>query len=80
MRRFTIYQRSIEIFFMLNLCLHPINKELLHEVIPFEIIGYSFWLSLGLYIGFMACKSAITKIYKEQNNRNNNSKDREYLN
>ncbi|RCH54764.1 hypothetical protein DJ568_09765 [Mucilaginibacter hurinus] len=55
-KRFSLYDKGITIFFMINLFLDVINQKVLHSSIPSEIVGYLFWLSLGLVLGFKLCK------------------------
>ncbi len=62
---FNIYERGLALFFMVNLFLDVINKKILNSIIPAEIIGYSFWLSLGLYLGFLLCKKETKRAWKK---------------
>ena len=55
-KRFIYLDKGLTLFFMINLFLDILNKNLLNSLIPFEIIGYLFWLSLGLFLGFKLCK------------------------
>lgn len=63
--RFSIYEKSLAAFFMLNLFLDVINKKLLGSAIPAEVVSYLFWLGLGLYLGFRLCKYEYSKAIKK---------------
>ena len=63
-KQFIIYQRVILIFFAISLIFDIINKDFLDTWAPQEIIDYMFWLSLGLYIGFLLCRYEIKKIWE----------------
>lgn len=55
-KRFSYFDKGLTVFFMINLFLDILNKNLLNSAIPSEIVGYLFWLSLGLFLGFKLCK------------------------
>ncbi len=63
---FNIYRRAIEIFFTLNVVFSVLNKIKKKPLISPEIIGYLFWLSLGLYLGFNLCRIAYSKALKNK--------------
>ena len=65
-KRFNNYEKTLAAFFVINVFLDVINKKLLNSIIPIEIVGYSFWLSLGLYLGFRLCKYEYGRITKMQ--------------
>ena len=65
-KRFNNYEKLLSGFFVTNIFLVIINKEFLSSVIPIEIVGYSFLLSLGLYLGFRLCKYEYGRITKMQ--------------
>lgn len=64
-KQFSNLEKSIGIFLIINLFLDLINKYFLKSTIPNEIIGYSFWLSLGLFLGFKSCKFYFSKAIKK---------------
>ena len=64
-KRFSYFDKGLAAFFMVNLFLDVINKKLLGSVIPTEIVGYLFWLSLGLYLGFRLCRYEYSRTLKE---------------
>ncbi len=78
-KRFNNYEKSITAFFMLNIFLDVVNKKLLNSIIPVEIIGYLFWLSLGLFLGFRWCKYEFTRVWNkmqvEQEKKDQEKKD-----
>lgn len=51
---------------MINLFLDILNKNILNSVIPIEIVGYLFWLSLGLFLGFKLCKYEYSRTLRKQ--------------
>lgn len=55
-KRFNTFQQCLSLFFVINLFLDVINNKILNSAIPSEIVDYMFWLSLGLFLGFMLCK------------------------
>jgi hypothetical protein len=54
----------------LNIVLTIVSEDVLSSVIPKEVVVYSFWLSLGLYLGFQLYKygyqRVIRKIWEEE--------------
>ena len=68
-KRFSIYERLTMWFFIINLIFIIINKEILKSKFPEYIQGYIFFLSLGLYIGFILCKNEYTRALKKKNNK-----------
>lgn len=64
--RFKKYENCLAIFFMANIILDLINKKFLKLIIPPEIVGYLFWLSLGLYFGFRLCKYEYNRASQKQ--------------
>jgi len=74
-KRFSYFEKGIAIFFMINLALDAINKKILNSAIPIEIIGYLFWLSLGLFLGFALCKNEYSRTLKKIRKTGNDSND-----
>lgn len=68
-KRFSIYERLTMWVFIINLIFIIINKEILKSKFPESIQGYLFFLSLGLYIGFLLCKNEYTRVLKKKNNK-----------
>jgi len=64
-KRFTLFDKGLAVFFMINLFLDVINKRVLNSAIPSEIVGYLFWLSLGLFLGFKLCKYEYSRTLKK---------------
>lgn len=61
--RFNLYENIIAVLFMIGIVLDVINKKLLKNLIPEEIVGYFFWFTLGLFLGYKICKQGMkTKI------------------
>lgn len=65
-KQFNIYEKGLALFFMINIVFDFINKKLLNSVVPKEIVGFMFWLSLGLYLGFQLCKYEYKRVLKKQ--------------
>jgi len=63
-KRFYNYEKGLVVFLCLNLVFFSINEKA--TLIPFEVSGYFFWLSLGLYIGFRLAKWEIIRVQKRQ--------------
>ncbi len=61
--RFNLYENIIAVLFMIGIVLDVINKKVLKNLIPEEIVGYFFWFTLGLFLGYKICKQGMkTKI------------------
>ena len=67
-RRLRVYQKIITYFFIFNIIFYIINDAFFRNAIPLEIIGYMFFLSLGIYIGFHVCIHEIKRQNIEQQN------------
>ena len=63
-RRFSNIEKGLVIFFGIGLFIDTINKEFLNSAIPKEIVGYIFWLSIGLYLGFRLCRYEYKRVWK----------------
>jgi hypothetical protein len=64
-KRFLICQNGLSIFFILNIFFSILNKKLSKPLIPIEITDYLFWLSLGLYLGFILCRHEYSTVMKK---------------
>ena len=64
-KRFSNYEKTITGFFMINIVFDIINKKLLESRVPTEIVGYMFWLSLGLFLGFRLCKYEYIRVWNK---------------
>jgi hypothetical protein len=58
------YEKGLVAFFLANLVSTLVNERV--NLIPFEISSYFFWLSLGLYLGFMLVKWEIVRVRKKE--------------
>ena len=63
-QRFYSYEKILLYSLAALLILLAVNEEI--RLIPFEISGYFFWLSLGLYLGFRLAKWEIIRVQKNQ--------------
>lgn len=63
-QRFYNYEKGLVAFFSVNLVFISVNEKV--KLIPFEISGYFFWLSIGLYLGFRLAKWEVVRVQKKQ--------------
>jgi len=64
-KRLLLVEKGISIFFLLNLAIIILGKNVLLSVFPLDVRNYFFWLSMGLYLGFLLCKNEYKKILAE---------------
>ena len=64
-QKFKIYNRIITLFFMFNVIFYIINRDFLKYIVPEDIAGYMFWLSLGLYLGFQLCTYEFKRLWNK---------------
>ncbi len=64
-RRFSFFDKTIAFYFISNLLLYTLSREFSNFPIPKRIVEYSFWLSLGLLIGFKLCKHEFNRALKK---------------
>ena len=62
-KRLRIYELMLAVNLPLNILFYKVNEDYLQYLIPKEIAGYLFWLSLGLYLGFQVCKYEVKRIW-----------------
>jgi len=60
-KTFNFYQRAVEFFFITIMGIAATDKLIKNPFISFDIIGYLFWLSLGIYLGFILCRTVYPK-------------------
>lgn len=68
------YEAVLAIAFITSIALFIANDFIGYKV-PKEFLGYFFWLSLGLWLGFQLYKQEHKRLYKEeqkQSNKNSN--------
>lgn len=75
-KRYKNFEKCILFFLMFNLVFDIINKKILNSIVPIEIIGYLFWLSLGLFLGFQICKYEFKKVWKLQTGQEKKEEDK----
>jgi len=66
MKRLNFYERVVWMFLLFNVVFQPINEDYLDYMIPKNIIGYTYWLSIGLFLGFQLFKNASKRYWEEQ--------------
>lgn len=54
-----------EFFLIFNLFFYMFNEDHFH-IIPYNISGYMFWLSIGIYIGFEIAKFEMKRILEKK--------------
>jgi len=74
MKNLNIYEIIIWIYLLLNIFFYPINKDELNYLVSKEVSIYSYWLSVGLIIGFKLCRYELMKILKKRYQRENEIK------
>jgi len=62
--RYFIFHRIFLFFFGFNIVFYIVNDAFLKKI-PLEIVGYSFFLSLGLYVGFHVCLGEVKRRAKK---------------
>ncbi len=55
--RLVTFEKVIQIFLLANIIIPIVFEILFKIVIPLKFQGYSFFLSMGLFIGFKICKN-----------------------
>lgn len=69
---FKFYEALVSILFIASIILF-ITNDFLGFIIPQVIIGYLFWLSIGLCLGFNLCKHEVQKVLKKQSDSKKSS-------
>ena len=64
--RFKIYEKCIVVFLLCNIIVLIFNDSIFSRWIPKRIEEFSFWLSLGLYLGFQICGYEIKRVMKNK--------------
>ena len=62
-KRFVNYEKGLALFFIISIFFDIVNEKFLNSQVPAEIIGYMFWLTLGLYLGFRLCKYEFRRVW-----------------
>jgi cadmium resistance protein CadD (predicted permease) len=64
-KRLNIYEGMVYLSFICIMLLCIVNQEFLNYIVPKDIAGYLFWLSLGLLLGFQLCKYEMKRVWKK---------------
>ena len=64
-KRFNFYEKGLAIFLIFNIIFYVVNEDFLKYIIPKDISGYLFWISLGLYLGFRLCQYEYKRVWNE---------------
>jgi hypothetical protein len=64
-KRINILHRIFLSFFLLSLGVFIVNDSILKKRIPIEIVGYIFFLSLGIYVGFHVCLDELKRMNRK---------------
>ena len=64
-KRLNIYEGIVAINFICIMVLCIVNQEVLKYLVPKEIAGYLFFLSLGLCLGFWLYKYEYIRLWKK---------------
>ena len=74
-KRLIIYQKISIYLFAANMGFFILNDSILKKAVPNEIVGYSLFLSLGLFIGVNICIDVLRKESKLPKRRGNQNTD-----
>ena len=74
-KRLIIYQKISIYLFAANMGFYILNDSILKKAVPTEIVGYSLFLSLGLFIGVNICIDVLRKESKLPKRRVNQNTD-----
>lgn len=64
MKRILLIKRIVNIIFVINMILSPLNRKILNGYLNEDLVSYMFWFAIGLYIGFQWYHYEINKIMK----------------
>lgn len=62
---YKVCQVIVTLLMGVSFVLEIVNKELLDEIIPQDIMNSLFWLTLGLYIGFYLNSYTVRRTYMQ---------------
>ena len=61
-KRFSIIERLLAGYFVVNFLLVLLGQEFSLDSLYERILAFSFFLSLGLWVGFILCKYELKKV------------------
>jgi len=61
-KRFTYFNVGVILFFAGCGILYFVNEKLSTPILPQVVIGYFFWLGLGMVIGFSLCRHEMERV------------------
>lgn len=69
LKEVNIVEIVLGVYLFANVIFYPINGDELDYLVPEEIVIYSYWLSVGLFVGFKVCRYQMTRILKKRYQR-----------
>ncbi len=66
-RRFHFFELSLIILLIVITIIHLIGRELIFSNFLSDVLNFSFFFSLGLYLGFRLCKREYSRLLKKAN-------------
>ncbi len=67
MKRFKYYETFVWCYLLFNVVFQIINEDLLDLLIPKKYVCYSYWFSIGLFVGLQIHKYLVRKYWEAQN-------------
>lgn len=66
MKEVNILEIVLGVYLFVNIIFYPINRDKLDYLVSEEVSIYSYWLSIGLFVGFKTCRHQMTRILKKR--------------
>jgi hypothetical protein len=65
LKRLLIYELVATTLLLVSFFFFILNEDFFNHIIPKDIAGYLFWISLGIYLGFKLCKYELKRVWKK---------------